>query len=132
MSTIRKAVAFVLGLNVNGYGILRSLARKDIPVVGFYSNPAELGRHSKYGAAIYFDPTRIEANLASMLIDVRSNYDQRPVLFSASDEFTLLLAKQKTIVMPGGISLPRFAIAAFGAGPHLRHSLARVEHRRCP
>ena len=95
MSTIRKPVAFVLGLNVNGSGILRSLARKEIRVVGFYSNSAELGRHSKYGAAVYIDPTRIEADFASMLIDVRSDYDQRPVLFSASDEFTLLLAKHR-------------------------------------
>jgi predicted ATP-grasp superfamily ATP-dependent carboligase len=80
---------------VNGYGILRSLARKGIPLVGFYNDSAELGRYSKHGTAVHIKSAKIEADIADMLIDVRSEYDKRPVLFSASDEFTLFLAKNR-------------------------------------
>ena len=40
--------AFVLELGRNGYGILRGLARKRVPVVGFYTRPESFGRFSRH------------------------------------------------------------------------------------
>jgi len=46
MKQFKRAVAFVLGLGVNSYGIVRSLAHNRIPVAGIYDNEMELGRYS--------------------------------------------------------------------------------------
>ena len=49
-----KIPCVVLGLGVNGLGVVRSLGRKKLKVIGLYTKNEEIGRYSKYCKAIKF------------------------------------------------------------------------------
>lgn len=90
--------AIVLGLGVNGLGIVRSLGVMGVNVHGIcdeenYRNP---GRFSKYcNAAILPDVKVQEDKFLQMLIDKFGNGEIKPVLFSESDLYTMFLSKHR-------------------------------------
>lgn len=89
-------VAFVLGLEENGYGIVRSLARERVPIVGIHSKAKAFGRFSRYCKNYYLDPSvQGEERICEILIDRCLHFDNKPVLFPTNDKYALLLAKQK-------------------------------------
>src|SRR5258708_33837067 len=92
--------AFILGLEENGYGTLRSLADAKVPIVGIYDSPVQSGRFSKYCEALYLDPSLTEARMCQTLIDWRMKIVDNPVLFATSDRFALLLARQHEKLSP--------------------------------
>src|SRR5258708_1303774 len=92
--------AFILGLEENGYGTLRSLADAKVPIVGIYDSPVQSGRFSKYCEALYLDPSLTEARVCQTLIDWRMKLVDNPVLFATSDRFALLLARQREKLSP--------------------------------
>ncbi len=93
-TAIKRHAAFVLGLQENGYGIVRSLAREGVPIVGVYSNANEFGRLSKHCESYYLAPSvERQERFCAMLIEHRAKFDARPVLFPTSDEYAFLLAR---------------------------------------
>jgi predicted ATP-grasp superfamily ATP-dependent carboligase len=89
-------VACVLGLEENGYGIVRSLAREGTPIIGIHSEAKSFGRFSRYCANYYLDPAiRAEEEICKILIESCGHVEEKPVLFPTSDKYALLLAKQK-------------------------------------
>ena len=97
---IEGRTAFILGLEENGYGSLRSLAAEKVHLVGIYDSPLQSGRFSKYCKALFLDPQLPEAEMCQKLIDWRTDFVDKPVLFATSDRFALLLAKQHQTLSP--------------------------------
>ena len=93
MSSTDRPPAFVLGLGPNGYGLVRSLTREGVPVVGFSYSKEHFGRFSRLIQAHYLDRTLPAERLANILIECRSGFKSKPVLLAASDEFAFLLAQ---------------------------------------
>ena len=86
--------AFIVGLGENGYGILRSLARKRVRAVGFQTRPDEFGRYSRYcetHALHSLDDRRIVQALVERTGDVAD----KPVLFPTSDFHASVLARHR-------------------------------------
>jgi hypothetical protein len=82
---IRKPPAFILGLGVNGYGVVRSLARAGVGMVGFHSAPEELGRFSRYCESHYLAPSLNDDEICEALIERGRHADGKPVLFPTTD-----------------------------------------------
>jgi len=93
-------VAFILGLQENGYGTLRSLAAEKVPIVGIYDNPLQSGRVSKHCKALYLGLDLPESQMCQALIGWRSTLADKPVLFATSDRFALFLARQREMLSP--------------------------------
>jgi D-aspartate ligase len=85
---------FILGLEENGYGTVRSLATQKIPLVGIYDSPLQSGRFSRYCKPLFLDPQLSDAEMCQKLLDWRIDFVDKPVLFATSDRFALLLARQ--------------------------------------
>lgn len=85
----------MLGLGPNGYGLVRSLARKGVPVVGFFYTREHFGRFSRLVQSHWLDRTLSAERLANRLIEYRPGYAARPVLLAASDEFAFLIAQRR-------------------------------------
>jgi len=91
---MRRPSAFILGLSENGYGILRSLAREGVCVVGFYTEPKkEFGRLSKYCETHYLTPSLDDKQICQALVEWGKRVGNKPVLYPTSDYHTLILAK---------------------------------------
>lgn len=96
----KNAVAFVLGLGVNGLGIVRSLGRKGIEVVGVYTKDNDLGKYSKYCKAIKFPQLKGEddTQFLSRLVDLGESYPRKKVLFAESDLFVRFIALNRKML----------------------------------
>jgi len=92
--------AFVLGLNENGYGVVRSLARAGIRVFAFHSKADEYGRLSRLCEAHRLASGADEAALVRALVAQRARLATAPVLFATSDRYALLLARQAIELAP--------------------------------
>lgn len=93
MKDTEQLPAFVLRLEVNSYGIIRSLAREGVRIVGFYDGKAEdFGRFSRYVQAHFLDAALSDEQVCAALIDCASHFSDKPVLFVADDRHALLLA----------------------------------------
>lgn len=90
--------AVVMGLDVAGYGIMRSLGRKDVPIVGLWRRASECARFSRYCTAIKVEPDEDAAWLTA-LTGVIARYDQ-PVLFPSNDRYTDLVARHQDSLAP--------------------------------
>jgi D-aspartate ligase len=87
--------AFILGLGVNGYGVVRSLVRAGVGVVGFHSAPEELGRFSRYCESHYLPPSLDEDEICKALIERGRRAGGKPVLFPTTDYHAFILAKYR-------------------------------------
>jgi predicted ATP-grasp superfamily ATP-dependent carboligase len=85
----------VLGLGENGYGVLRSLARAGVQVTGFYSEPREVGRFSRYVLPQFLDRSLDEETICDRLIDCARATGTRPVILPTSDRFAFLLSRHQ-------------------------------------
>jgi len=82
-------------LGENGYGILRSLDRGGVRVLGFYTEPKEFGRFSKYCEAHYLPPALDDEQICRVLIEWGKRLGDKPVLFPTSDYHASILAKHR-------------------------------------
>lgn len=96
----RPGIAVVLGLGVNGLGIVRSLGRQKIRVLGIYTKDEEVGIFSKYCHAIKFPPLGKEdvQQFLSELIDLAKSYSERIVLFAESDLYVKFIVSNRKIL----------------------------------
>lgn len=94
-----KPAALVLGLRENGYGIVRSLVRQGVPVVGTYANREDFGRFSRHCQAYRFVPLEQESESArQLLMEWNPGFGGRAVLFPSSDYYANLVVQQREIL----------------------------------
>jgi D-aspartate ligase len=80
----RAARAVVLGLGINGLGVVRALGRAGVPVVGAWSGRDEAGRLSRYCRPVRLAAPRSPATLDDLL-GVLGPTGDRPALFATCD-----------------------------------------------
>lgn len=90
--------AVVMGLDVSGYGIVRSLAPEDVPIVGLWRRIEECGRLSRYCVARQVAPDNDDEWIATLLA-LAGQYD-RPVLFPSNDHYVALLSRHRSTLEP--------------------------------
>lgn len=91
--------AAVLGLDVNGYGIVRSLADRRIPTIGLYSRLKEHGRFSTLCAPMLLDFKKDrDSETCEVLLKLSKKLHAKPVLFVTSDKQALFLARNRSIL----------------------------------
>ncbi len=85
--------ALVLGLGVNGLGMVRGLARAGIPVAGVYAKPDEFGRLSRHCRRAYQAATEGDDEaLVSRLLALGEGLES-PVAFPTDDRYVFVLAR---------------------------------------
>jgi predicted ATP-grasp superfamily ATP-dependent carboligase len=80
-------VAFVLGLGINGLGVVRSLGRVSVHVVGFYSFDEEIGRFSRYCQAVHLAPDITPDKMLKVILEVSDHFKAPPVLYATTDAY---------------------------------------------
>ncbi len=93
--------AVVLGLGVNGLGVVRALGRRGIKVVGAYTHPQEVGRHSRYCEPIRLPSVENgHAQFLEGLIAIGKRLGDRPVIFPTSDAAVWFLSEERVALQP--------------------------------
>src|SRR5512134_3854771 len=88
----RKHKAFVLSLFDTGLGVVRSLGRAGVPVIGLDSNPVMPGFASRYcQARLSPDPVSHPEALLDFLIKEGEQLDEPGILMPASDAYVLFM-----------------------------------------
>ena len=87
-----KNKALVIGLYVNGYGIIRELSRdSEIPIVGLDHNPKSFGFASKHLSEKYVLGNN--ESLIDFLLDYGKKQEYKVVLFPTTDYHTKIFAR---------------------------------------
>lgn len=90
-----QAVAIVLGLDsATSLGVIRSLGKRNIPVIGISGQRCSLGGASRYCTAS--ETTSSENELTALLIDIGNIAQFPPIVFAESDDFLLLLDRHRS------------------------------------
>jgi D-aspartate ligase len=91
-----KKTAFVLGLDPNGLGAVRSLGRNGIPVIGLDYKAGGPGFYSKYAETVLCpSPYLYPEEMCKLLMNLGNRLGQKGVLFPTSDEFVLFISRYR-------------------------------------
>ncbi|MGH8227622.1 MAG: carboxylate--amine ligase [Steroidobacteraceae bacterium] len=124
---MRPVHAVVVGGNLNGLGVVRSLSRGGVPVVVLETTrrcPAAWSRHCVYVRARSLQG----AGLIESLVRVAADLDCRPVLILTSDESVLAVSAARAQIEPiYRIDLPAAAMVEALADKVGFHALAERE-----
>jgi len=97
-----RAGAIVLGLTVNGLGVIRSLAAHGIPLIGIYQDQDEIGRLSRYCR----DTIKMKlsgsnpTDLIATCQEVASRWSGQAVIYPTSDDFVEALSDAADVIAP--------------------------------
>ncbi len=92
-----KPIAFVLYIGVTGLGVIRSLGRRGIPVIGLGPNPKQTGHFSKYCKSIVSpDPIKEEEQYINFLLALGRRLRTKGVLIPTADADVLAISKHRT------------------------------------
>jgi D-aspartate ligase len=92
----RLPAAIVMNLSRNGLGVIRSLGRRGIPVIGVDTHLNGPGAKSRYCEAIACpDPNTDEQALLAFLMDLGRKFDRRATVFPTSDDFVRFLSRHR-------------------------------------
>ncbi|MEO5656425.1 MAG: hypothetical protein ABIO65_10320 [Nitrospiria bacterium] len=92
--------AVVLGLGVNGLGVVRALGRHGVPVVGVHQRDEEAGRFSRYCRAVTVSPPARDRRAFLTELIALGSRRERPVLFPTSDEYVQILSDFREELSP--------------------------------
>jgi len=91
---LKDAVAYVLGTGANGLGVIRSLGRLGVPIVGVDFSADAPGLRSKYcEPLVTADPTRQPQRVLEALVREGKNHSTKGILFPTSDDFVLFVSR---------------------------------------
>lgn len=92
-----KPIAFVLNIGMTGLGVIRSLGRRGIPVVGLGPISKQTGHYSKYCVSIVCpDPVKDEEGYINLLINLGKNLKTKGVLIPTADADVLAISKHRS------------------------------------
>lgn len=99
MDNIYDYDAIVLGLDINGLGILRSLGSKKLKLLGIYEKDYEIGKFSRYCETIQINSKEYQGDikLLNLLLN-KSRCDKKPVLFATSDFYVSFINTHREIL----------------------------------
>jgi D-aspartate ligase len=87
----------LMGLHMNGLGVLHNLTARHVPVIAIDHRPHEPGFRSRYGRkAVCPDPEREPDRLVDFLMTLGQSLPWRPVLLPTNDEFALFVSRLRT------------------------------------
>ncbi|MCK5505540.1 MAG: hypothetical protein KAJ10_10275 [Thermodesulfovibrionia bacterium] len=91
--------AVVLGLGVNGLGVVRALGCNKVKIVGIYTSESEPGRFSKYCKALKLPQLKIdkEGFIRGLKLAVE-DAAIKPVLIPTSDEYVQFISDNREIL----------------------------------
>lgn len=96
-----KPECVVMGLSITSLGVIRSLGRKGVKVIGIDHLKAQLGSYSKYCETLYCPEPQSDGNdLLVFLKNLGKELNLRGVLLSTNDSFILFLARNQSILKP--------------------------------
>jgi predicted ATP-grasp superfamily ATP-dependent carboligase len=99
--------AVVLGLCSHGLAIVRSLARKDVPVIAIESNWDQPSAQTRHGFKLHHGDLYGES-LVQLLLELGAMFPEKPVLFVTNDKMVRLLnPKQEAIRRRFHLPFPR-------------------------
>jgi predicted ATP-grasp superfamily ATP-dependent carboligase len=126
--------ALVLGGNLNGLSIARSLGRHGVPVWVTTQPNVRLACFSRYTQRTFPWPTgECEAQVASLLELATQFQLDRWVLFPTSDESAALLSRFHTVLSRRfRVSTPAWDVLRWAYDKRLTYRLAAVEQVDCP
>lgn len=91
-----KPIAFVLDCHGTGLGVIRSLGRRGIPVIGFDQNPRQIGLFSKYCKRIICpDIQDKEEEYVNFLLALGEQLNIKGVLIPTADTDVLTISKHR-------------------------------------
>src|ERR1035437_3955010 len=85
------AAALVLGGDVNGLGVARSLGRAGVPLFLLDTDLARPTMHTRHGRKMAV-PTLSGPDFIEFLIALRTKFDRKPVLFATQEATVATLA----------------------------------------
>jgi D-aspartate ligase len=93
--------AIVLGLHMNGLGVLHSLIRRGVPVIGLDNRPGQIGFRSRYGHKLVCpSPDRAAPALVEFMLELGRSIGSRWVLLPTNDEFAEFISYQREALAP--------------------------------
>jgi len=88
--------AVILGLSVTSLGVVRSLGRRGIKVIGIDHKKNQIGSFSKYCEALICPkPGRAESDLLDFMESLAHRFVDNVVLIPTNDEFVLFLSRNR-------------------------------------
>ncbi|MBW2184953.1 MAG: hypothetical protein JRG71_00705 [Deltaproteobacteria bacterium] len=84
MSNKHEITAIVMSLCINGLGVVRSLGRHGVPVIGLSDGKLLPGKHSRYVRDIWYYGGG-ESEMVDLLIRRGMEFSERPVLYPITD-----------------------------------------------
>lgn len=88
--------AVILGMGINGLALARSLGRQGVGVHGIFVKDDEPGRQSRYCSSVRFPSLRDgEEAFLRKLTGEQGDRDQKPVLFSESDQYIMFMSRNR-------------------------------------
>lgn len=94
VTTLCNSAAIVLGASTNGLGVIRSLGREGIRVIGVDSNPHAPGLASRFCEPLLArDPSVDPQALLKSLMDLGSKLSFKGVLYPTSDAYVLFASR---------------------------------------
>ena len=90
-----KPIALVTGLDITGLGVIRSLGRRGIPVIGLDSNPKQIGLFSRYCKKLVCINPENEKEYINLLLDLGEQMNTKGVIFQGSDAHTSSILKYR-------------------------------------
>jgi D-aspartate ligase len=90
-----KPLAFVLNLSINGLGVVRSLGRRGIPVIGLDPNPRQIGHFSRYCKGIVCPDPENEERYIDFLLTLGEQLNTKGVLMPTADSDVMAISKHR-------------------------------------
>lgn len=92
-------VAFVLQVGALGLGVVRSLGRNGIKVVGFDYDPRAPGLFSKFCRPVLCpDPQTNPEGIVELLVEEGGRLDEKGVLYPCSDPMALVVSRNRRVL----------------------------------
>lgn len=90
-----KPIAIFAGLDINGMGVMRSLGRRGIPIIGLDPNPIQLGFFSRYGKKFACINPKNEEQYVNFLLEMGRQMKIKGVLFQGLDAHTISILNHR-------------------------------------
>lgn len=89
-------IAMVFGLGINGLGVVRSLGRRAIPIIGLDPNPSQPGFFSRYCKGVVCpDPAKQEDEYVNLLLTLGEKMNTKGVIIQSEEAGILTILKHK-------------------------------------
>jgi D-aspartate ligase len=86
-------IAVVLGLTVNGLGVLRSLGALGVRCVGLYKDKRDIGRRSRFlRDGLFLEPSASDSEIEAALRRLTAAVATKPVLIPTEDRYAQFVA----------------------------------------